>query len=164
VQVVPGMCRVLEVVRVGAILSGERVTLLRAVHTADEAILCRTGSIFENQRVGQDDEPWNSRVCTKPGRPGWASFNTSSTHEIPTLPQRYSRSFLVPRLIASSCAIFGSSPGGPIRQRLLLSPIDLHVLIGRVLRLDFTKAFSKLFRRKPAIYSHFTHRLLQSVL
>ena len=45
---VPGMCRVLEVVRVGAILSGERVTLLRA----DEAILCRI-SIFVLTLVGK---------------------------------------------------------------------------------------------------------------
>ncbi len=48
VQVVPGMCRVLEVVRVGAILSGKRVTLLRA----DTAILCRI-SIFELTLVGK---------------------------------------------------------------------------------------------------------------
>jgi hypothetical protein len=61
--VVPGMCRVLEVVRVGAILSGERVTLLRA----DEAILCRIGSIFE-LRSRQD---WEEE-----GKQGWQEYAT----------------------------------------------------------------------------------------
>ncbi len=65
VQVVPGMCRVLEVVRVGAILSGERVTLLRA----DEAILCRI-SIFElrsRQDWEEERQAKVARACTKPG-------------------------------------------------------------------------------------------------